>query len=128
MNETLEAFIVFAILILVFLVMLVTPTPTPTPTPAFITVLGSVTTPAGISPNGTVINMYNDLNLLVGSVVVDATGNFQFTSTSNVPGTFRITATKAGTLPKSVLVGLGSGNNNVGVIALERTLVSGAEV
>ncbi len=109
--------IVFIVMIL--LAMTVTPTPTPTPTPTYITVTGSITVPAGMTPDGATVQLYNESNALVGSTTVGESGAFHFESSSTIPGAYTIIATK-GDAAGTIQVGLGYGDNNVGVLSLER--------
>lgn len=111
MKLSAEAIILVIICLIIFLVMLVTPT--------LITVSGTVTTPVGMSPNGTTIQLYNESNVLVGQTTVNDTGIFRVVSSSRIVGNYKIIATN-GDAARTVQVGLGYGDNKVGVLALER--------
>jgi xanthosine utilization system XapX-like protein len=99
------------------LAMLVTPTPTPT----VITVTGMITVPVGMTPTGATVQLFNENNTLVGQTTVGESGAFHFDSASSIIGTYTIIATK-GYATGKLQVGLGYGDNNAGVITLERGL------
>lgn len=91
-------------------------------TPTLITVSGTVVTPVGMSPNGTVVQLYNTSGLLVGQQTVGESGAFRVVSSSRLGGTYKITASN-GDAARTIQVGVGYGNNDVGVIALEKDQV-----
>lgn len=106
---------VLSFLVLSYLAMLATPT--------LITVSGTVSTPVGMSPNGTVVQIYNQNGLLVGQQIVGDTGAFRINSSSKLTGTYKVSASN-GDAAGQVFMGVGYGNNNVGVIALESGIES----
>jgi hypothetical protein len=111
MNDMTKIVLAIMVLAVIFLAMLVTPT--------LITVSGSVSVPVGMTPNGTIIQLYNESNVLVGQAVVGDSGVFRVVSSRKVAGAYKIVASN-GDAARTVQVGLGYGDNPIGVMALER--------
>lgn len=118
--------VAFILTILFLLGLTVTPTPTPTETevipPTYVAILGGTEVPEGMTPDGITITLYDEVPTLVGTGVTGADGSFHIISANSTPGTFRIIATK-GELHGDTFIGLGPGDNDLGVLSLEKVRV-----